>query len=114
MSECVFCQIVRRQAPAELLHRDDYVIAFRDKFPRAPIHVLVIPTKHIASLDEADAGDQSMLAAMLQAAQQIAEQQQVSRSGYRLVINTGPDAGQSVSHLHLHLLGGRRMAWPPG
>jgi histidine triad (HIT) family protein len=114
MSECVFCQIVRGQAPAELLHRDDYVIAFRDKFPRAPIHVLVIPTKHIASLDEADAGDQSMLAAMLQAAQQIAEQQQVSRSGYRLVINTGPDAGQSVSHLHLHLLGGRRMAWPPG
>lgn len=114
MSACIFCQIAQRKAPADILYSDDQVVAFRDKYPRAPTHILVIPTKHIASLDEAEPADSLLLGTMLQTARQLARQEHIDRGGYRVVVNTGSHGGQTISHLHLHLLGGRHMNWPPG
>ncbi len=111
---CVFCQIVQGNADATILHRDRRLVAFRDIHPVAPIHILVVPIQHVSSLNEADAADESLLGAMIQLARQLAAREKLGQTGYRLVINTGADAGQSVLHVHLHLLGGRRMGWPPG
>jgi histidine triad (HIT) family protein len=113
-SDCLFCKIISGAIPATIVHRDDRVTAFRDIQPRAPVHVLVVPNQHIASLTGAETADPSLLGALLQVAAAIAGQEGVATSGYRVVANAGPDAGQSVDHLHLHLLGGRPLAWPPG
>ena len=111
---CVFCRVVGGKAQAAMLHRDEHVVAFRDIRPMAPIHILVVPTGHLASLNEVTEADEPLLAHMLRVARELAVREHVDAKGYRIVINTGPDAGQSVSHLHLHLLAGRPMSWPPG
>ncbi len=113
MSPCLFCQIVAGERPATLVYRDDDVIAIRDIRPQAPTHILVIPTKHIVSVAEATVEDEGLIGRMMTVAKTIAQQENLSK-GFRLVINTGPQAGQSVFHLHVHLLGGRAMQWPPG
>ena len=111
--DCLFCRIVAGEIPSDRVHEDDDVIAFRDINPRAPTHVLVIPRRHIPdarALTDADAG---VLARLFAVMRQLAEEAGLG-SGYRIVTNVGPDAGQSVAHLHFHLLGGRSMGWPPG
>ena len=111
-SDCLFCRIVRREIPATIVREDEHTLAFRDSDPKAPTHVLVIPKTHVASL--ADAPDASTLGRVLLAAAQIAKDEGIETSGYRTVINTGADAGQTVHHVHVHLLGGRHLKWPPG
>lgn len=114
MSDCVFCRIAAHEIPATVVHEDDETLAFRDLDPRAPLHVLVIPKRHIASVDAAAAADAPLLGRLITAAAAIARAEGVVADGYRLVLNTGPDAGQSVHHIHLHLLAGRALDWPPG
>jgi histidine triad (HIT) family protein len=111
---CLFCKIVAKQIPARVLFEDDDLLAFHDINPAAPTHVLVIPKAHIVSLHEGKADHEALFGKLLLAARRAAEMTGVETSGYRVVANTGPDAGQSVFHLHLHVLGGRAMAWPPG
>ncbi|MBA3671625.1 MAG: histidine triad nucleotide-binding protein [Gemmatimonadaceae bacterium] len=110
--DCLFCRIVRKQIPATLVYEDEFVIAFRDLDPKAPTHVLVVPRAHVASL--ADATDGAVLGACLLGAAEVARAAGLVDGGYRTVINTGPAAGQSVLHLHVHVLGGRELRWPPG
>ena len=109
---CLFCRIVRREIAAKLVHEDEHTIAFRDIDPKAPTHVLVIPKTHVASLDEAS--DAEMLGRLLLVAKSLAASEGVAAEGYRTVLNTGANAGQTVFHIHLHLLGGRKLGWPPG
>ena len=109
---CIFCKIANGEIPAQMVVNNKEIAAFRDLNPQAPTHILVIPKKHIASLD--DATDSDLLGRMLSMAAAIARQEKIAKSGYRTVINTGKAAGQSVGHLHLHLLGGRDLTWPPG
>jgi len=111
---CIFCRIAARRAPAEILHESDDVVAFRDANPKAPVHVLVIPKEHIVSLEDVEDRHGDVLASMIQATAHLAKAEGVAESGWRVVANVGPHAGQSVFHLHLHLLGGRPMGWPPG
>lgn len=112
-ADCIFCRIARGEIPATLVHDGAEVVAFRDLNPQAPTHILVIPRRHLASLHEA--GDSpALLGTLLAAARTIAEGEGLAEPGYRVVINHGPDAGQSVAHLHLHVLGGRPLGWPPG
>lgn len=110
--DCLFCKIVRREIQAKLVYEGDDCVAFRDIDPKAPVHVLVIPREHVASLNEVQ--DASLVGRLALVAAQIARQEGIAESGYRTVFNTNRDAGQTVFHLHLHLLGGRSMAWPPG
>jgi histidine triad (HIT) family protein len=112
--DCIFCKIAAGEVPAEIVHSGDSVVAFRDLQPRAPTHLLLIPKAHIKDLTEIRDRDGDMLAEMMQAANHLARTEGIDRGGWRLVANVGPDAGQSVFHLHFHLLGGRSMAWPPG
>ena len=114
MSKTLFEKIIAREIPANIVYEDDQVLAFRDIKPQAPVHVLVIPKKVIPRIAEAQLGDQQVLGHLLLKAAQIAKELGVAQSGYRLVINNGPAAGESVPHLHLHILGGRDLAWPPG
>jgi len=111
-ADCLFCRIVAGKIPAKLLADTEDCIAFRDIDPQAPVHILVIPRKHIGSLDELE--DPLLLGRIGLLATQLAREEGIAESGYRTVINTRADAGQSVPHLHLHLLGGRRLTWPPG
>jgi len=111
---CIFCRIVHGQASAEILYQDDLVTAFRDIHPQAPTHVQIVPNQHIPAVAAVTKTDARLLSRMIAVANQLAAQEGIAQSGYRLVINNGPQAGQSVNHLHLHLLGGRRMGWPPG
>jgi histidine triad (HIT) family protein len=111
---CAFCQIARGQTDAAILYRDDDVIAFRDIRPVAPLHLLVIPRRHVASLLEMQESDVAVISRMISVARELAASEGVDAGGYRLVMNTGPDAGQTVFHLHMHLLAGRQMRWPPG
>lgn len=111
---CLFCKIVAKQIPAKVLFEDDDVLAFHDINPGAPTHVLVIPKQHLESLADATPAHAALLGKLMLATQRAAELCGVTRSGYRVVANTGADAGQSVLHLHLHVLGGRALAWPPG
>ena len=111
-ADCLFCRIVRGEIPAKLVAETEDCIAFRDINPQAPVHVLVIPRRHVESLDALDDVQVLGQAGLLLA--RIARTEGVDASGYRMVINNGSDAGQSVGHLHLHLLGGRKLAWPPG
>jgi len=108
---CLFCRIVRGEIPARIVREDEHTVAFRDIDPKAPTHVLVIPKEHVASLDEAR--DPAMVGRLMLVAGEIAKSEGIT-NGYRTVVNCGPDAGQSVFHLHLHLLGGRKFTWPPG
>ncbi len=106
---CIFCKIAAGQAPARILYQDEQVTAFEDLHPIAPVHILIIPNQHIDSVNQAEAGHEAVLGRLVTVARQIAAGQGLQNSGYRLVINTGPDAGQSVYHLHMHLIGGRHL-----
>ena len=110
--ECVFCRIVRGDFKTEFVAENHHAVAFRDIDPRAPVHVLVVPRQHVASLAEAD--DEAMLGSVLALAARVARDSGISESGYRVVLNTNSDGGQSVAHLHAHVLGGRKLTWPPG
>ncbi len=112
-TECLFCKIVAGEMPATVVYRDDRVLAIRDIHPMAPTHVLLMPMRHVGSMAEVGAADADLIAALHLSAARVAAQEGLS-SGYRLVINTGRDGGQTVGHLHVHLLGGRAMRWPPG
>ena len=111
---CLFCRIVAGEVPADIVHQDERCVAFRDINPQAPVHVLVIPRDHTESLDEATQRDEALLGHLLRVAARVANEQGLSESGYRTIINTGAGAGQSVFHLHVHVLGGRPLNWPPG
>jgi len=110
--DCLFCRIVRKEIPATIVLENEHVLAFRDIDPKAPTHVVVVPKVHVPTLD--DATDARMLGELQLAAAAIARAEGIVEGGYRTVINCGPDAGQSVFHVHLHLLGGRKLGWPPG
>jgi len=110
---CLFCRIIRGEIPAKKVHEDDHVFAFEDIQPQAPTHVLIIPKKHFAGLKEAQSADAEIIGRCHLAAADIARQRKIEQ-GYRTVLNVGPGAGQSVFHLHVHLIGGRALAWPPG
>ena len=112
--ECLFCRIVNKEAPAKVVFEDDRTIAFDDINPQAPTHILVVPRRHIAGLNDVTAEDAALLGHLQLVAAQLARQRGIAESGYRIVLNTGRGAGQSIFHLHLHLLGGRGMRWPPG
>ena len=112
--DCLFCGIAEGRIASKLVREDAHTVAFRDINPQAPVHVLVIPRKHIGSLDDAGADEGTLLGALLTAAQDVARKEGIAESGYRTVINTGDEGGQTVGHLHVHVLGGRPMRWPPG
>ncbi len=111
-NDCVFCKIVQGDIPAAIVAENDSAIAFRDLDPQAPVHILVVPREHIPSLNNAQNG--RVLGDVMSLSAEVARQEGISENGYRTVINTGHDGGQSVDHLHAHVLGGRKMAWPPG
>jgi histidine triad (HIT) family protein len=111
---CLFCRIVRDEIPAKKVYEDDEVVAFEDVNPQAPTHVLVIPRRHIASLDALTATDANVIGNVVVRASEIAREQGLDQEGYRLVVNCGEGAGQTVFHIHAHLLGGRGFRWPPG
>jgi histidine triad (HIT) family protein len=112
--ECIFCKIVGGQIPADIVLRTDQVTAFRDLNPQMPTHVLVVPNIHIANTEALEPAHDEAVGAVVRAAREIARQEGLSERGYRLVFNTGPDASNSVPHLHMHVLGGQVMSWPPG
>jgi len=114
MNDCLFCRIVRGEVPSDRVHEDETVIAFRDIAPRAPTHVLVIPREHIESAADLGEAHGPLLGRLFEVAAEVARREGIEPRGYRIVTNVGPDAGQSVPHLHLHVLGGRPMTWPPG
>lgn len=114
MEGCPFCRIAGRQIPATIVHEDERVLAFEDMNPQAPVHVLVIPRKHIATLNDAVEEDRDLLGDLCLAASAVARRRGLDSRGYRLVLNTLQGAGQTVFHVHLHLLGGRAFSWPPG
>ena len=114
MEDCVFCRIVNHKIPAKLVFEDDSVVAFEDLNPQAPVHLLVVPRKHLPSLKEAQPEDGALLANLFMVAAQLARERQIDANGYRLVVNNGLWAGQTVFHLHVHVLGGREFHWPPG
>ena len=114
MADCLFCRIVAGEIPATIVKRTESAVAFRDIDPRAPVHVLVIPTRHLAAVRDAGPGEDAMVGGLLRFAAEVATELGLDAGGYRIVTNTGKDAGQSVDHLHFHLLGGRKLSWPPG
>jgi histidine triad (HIT) family protein len=114
MTDCLFCKIVRREIPATLVYEDERVAAFNDINPQAPTHVLIVPKRHIDSLNELSTEDDRLVGELVRRASAIAADRGLSAGGYRTVFNTNRDAGQTVFHIHLHLLGGRPMTWPPG
>ncbi len=113
-ADCIFCKIVAGEIPAGRVYEDDRAVAFKDINPQAPTHALVIPREHVASLNDADESHEALLGHLLLVAARVARQEGHAEGGYRTVINTGPDAGQTVFHVHVHVLGGRRLTWPPG
>jgi histidine triad (HIT) family protein len=114
MADNIFAKIIRKEIPAKIVFEDDRVLAFRDVGPKAPVHILIVPKKDIARISEAAVADEPVLGHLLTVAAEIARKEGIDSTGYRLVINKGPHAGESVAHLHVHLLGGRPMSWPPG
>jgi histidine triad (HIT) family protein len=114
MSECLFCKIVAGQIPANVVGESDSALAFYDIAPQAPVHVLVVPRRHVASAHDVSSEHGGVMDELVLLAQRVARDEGIDQSGYRLVINVGDDAQMTVAHLHLHVLGGRRMAWPPG
>lgn len=113
-SDCLFCRIVSGDVPADIVYESDEAIAFRDINPQAPTHVLVIPRKHIATINDLEEGDAGLVGSLYLAAKAIAAAEGIADSGYRAVMNCNEGAGQSVFHIHLHVLGGRALSWPPG
>jgi histidine triad (HIT) family protein len=114
MDDCLFCRIVERRAPARIVYEDEQAVAIQDTHPQAPVHLLVLPRKHLSSLQEATAADESLLGHLLTLAARLARERGIESKGYRTIINNGTWAGQSVFHLHVHVLGGRVFRWPPG
>lgn len=114
ISSCIFCKIISKEIPSKIVYEDDEVLSFHDINPQAPVHVLLIPKKHIPSLAEITENDQAILGKLLISASKIAKKLGISEDGYRLVINTNRDAQQTVFHVHIHIIGGRPMSWPPG
>lgn len=114
MKDCIFCKILADEIPAEILYQDDQVTAFKDINPAAPIHVLIVPNQHIPSVNSVTGEDELMLGHLFTTARSLAEKMEIADSGYRLIVNTGPDGGQEVFHIHMHLLGGARMQHPMG
>ena len=112
--DCIFCKIVRGEIPARKLYDDEHALAFHDIQPQAPVHILLIPKRHVASLNEIGPADSDGLGRLLALVPRLAQEVGVAQSGYRTIINCGRGVGQTVFHLHLHILGGREMAWPPG
>src|SRR5215203_1451531 len=112
--DCLFCRIATGAIPAAIVHEDEHTVAFRDIAPQAPSHILIIPRVHLASVVDLTEGDGELTGRLMTVAVRLAAAEGIDASGFRLVTNTGPDAGQSVAHLHWHLLGGRALAWPPG
>lgn len=113
-NDCLFCKIIAGEIPSNKVYSDDDVYAFHDINPAAPTHILIIPKKHLTHVNSADDGDQALIGKLILKANEIAQQQGLSEDGFRYVINTGRDGGQTVFHLHLHILGGRALSWPPG
>lgn len=113
MSDCIFCKIVAGGIPSQKIYEDSDILAFNDINPQAPVHIVIIPRKHISKIHEAD-GQEALLGNLMNTAGRIAEKTGILETGYRIVINTNRDAGQTVDHIHLHLLGGRKLEWPPG
>ena len=114
MADCLFCRIINREINGTIVHEDDRVVAFNDINPQAPTHVLVVPRRHIASLNDLQPGDDSIVGELVRRAAAIAKSRGIAEGGYRTVFNTNREAGQTVFHIHLHLIGGRTMHWPPG
>jgi histidine triad (HIT) family protein len=113
-TECLFCRIIAGEVPARFVHQDDEIVAFHDINPRAPTHVLLVPTRHITSAAELTEADAPMLGRLFDVAARIAREAGIADGGYRIVTNVGRDGGQTVDHLHFHLMGGRSFSWPPG
>ena len=114
MNDCLFCKIVKREVPASIVYEDDGVLAFNDINPQAPTHILVIPKQHVATLNELSPDHDAMIGELVRRAAAIAKDRGLSAGGFRTVFNTNREAGQTVFHVHLHLIGGRRLTWPPG
>lgn len=112
--DCLFCKIIKREIPASIVYEDDRVLAFNDINPQASTHVLVVPKKHIATLNDLQSGDDAIVGEVVRRAAAIAEERGIAAGGYRAVFNTNREAGQTVFHIHLHLIGGRNLSWPPG
>ena len=114
MSDCLFCRIINREIPASIVYEDDRVLAFNDINPQGPVHVLVVPKRHVGTLNDLSQEDDAMVGELVRRAAAIAKDRGISAGGFRTVFNTNRDAGQTVFHIHLHLIGGRSLAWPPG
>ncbi len=111
---CLFCKIISREIPAKIVFEDKKILAFNDINPQAPVHILIIPKKHIAKISDLEESDKGIISEIIFRANKIAKEKEIIESGYRLIINNNKDAGQEVFHIHLHLLGGRKLHWPPG
>lgn len=111
---CIFCKIVNGEVKNKIIHENDFVLAFGDINPQAPVHVLIVPKRHIEKISDLDQNNKEIVAELVMAANKIARKSNIADAGYRLVLNCGANAGQAVFHIHMHLLGGRRMSWPPG
>ena len=114
MDNCLFCKMVSGQIKPQTVYESDQVLAFRDISPQAPVHILVIPKAHIATLNDIDTSHAALLSEMMLTAKQVAKQEKIAESGFRIVMNCNADAGQSVFHIHMHVMGGRTLQWPPG
>jgi histidine triad (HIT) family protein len=114
MSDCLFCGIVEGRVEGDVVYRDESVVAFRDIRPRAPVHILIVPRKHVVTILDLDVNDQALIGQIFLVIAKLAREQGIAESGFRVVVNSGADAGQTVFHLHFHLLGGRPFHWPPG
>ena len=113
-ADCLFCKIIQKEIPAQIVHEDELCVAFEDINPQAPVHILILPRKHLAGLNDAAPEDAPLLGHLHVVASRLAQEKGIAEGGYRTVFNTGAGAGQSVFHIHLHLLGGRNFSWPPG
>lgn len=114
MQSCVFCRICEKQLPSAIVYEDDRVVAFKDINPQAPVHLLVVPRKHIPRVTDLEEADADLMLHVFHVVRQLAQDSNISGNGFRIVMNCGDDGGQTVAHLHVHLLGGRQMRWPPG
>jgi histidine triad (HIT) family protein len=114
MSDCLFCGIVDGKIKANIVHQSERIVAFKDITPKAPVHILIIPRKHVASVLDLEADDAALIGEIFQVTRRLAREHGIADSGFRVVVNSGADAGQTIFHLHYHLLGGRPMGWPPG
>ena len=114
MSDCLFCKVIAREIPARIIYEDDALIAFKDINPQAPLHALIVPRRHIATLNDLEPGDDALVGSMFRLAAALASEHGYAERGYRTVFNCNREAGQSVFHIHLHVLGGRALTWPPG